>query len=91
MSINHVFYKNNLVAEIETQASIIRQQLLDELVASGSDPVVRKRRFLMLQHLSIVQAQLINKLYLFETDDPTDYLETDCVMREMYTTVSRNA
>lgn len=91
MPINHVFYKNNLITEIEKQASTIRQQLLDELVAAGSDHTVRKRRFLMLQHLSLLQAQLIDKLYQFETDNPIDYLEINWVITEMYTMVSRNA
>lgn len=91
MSINHVFYKNNLIAEIETQAAAIRQQLLDELVAAGSDSVVWKRRFRMLRHQSTLQAQLIDKIYKFETDDPTDYLELQNLNLDLLLTTSRNA
>lgn len=91
MSINHVFYKNNIIAEIETRTSVIRQELLNELVAAGSDPVVWKRRFRMLKHLNLLQAQLIDKLYKFETDNPEDYLELANLNFDLLLTTSRNA
>lgn len=91
MSINHIFYKNNLIAEIEKQASMLRQQLLNELVASGSDAVVWKRRFRMLRHQSTLQAQLINKIYNFETNDPADYLELKNLNMDLILTIYRNA
>jgi len=91
MPINHIFYKNNLIAEIESQTSTVRQQLLDELVAAGSDPVVWKRRFQMLKHLNIIQAQLIDKVYNFETDDPLDYVEMDIIHMDILLVTSRNA
>lgn len=91
MSINHVFYKNHLVAEIEKQVSITRQQLTDELIAAGSDPVVYKRRFRMLQQLNAWHAQIIIKLFNFETDDPSDYLELRYFQVDLFSVVSRNA
>lgn len=91
MPINHVFYKNHLVAEIEKQVSATRQQLTDELIAAGSDPVVYRRRFRMLQQLSTWHAQIINKLFNFETDDPADYLEIRNVMIDLHSIISRNA
>ena len=91
MSINHVFYKNHLVAEIEKQVTTVRHQLTAELVAAGSDPVVYKRRFRMLQHLNTWHAQILNKLLNFETDDKSDYLEMKYLQFDLYSVVSRNA
>jgi hypothetical protein len=91
MEINHVFYKNRIITDLEIQTTEIRLQLLSELVAAGSDPVVWKRRFRMLQHLNILHAQLIDKLFNFETDDPKDYLEFGYVRMDLLTVVSRNA
>jgi hypothetical protein len=91
MTINHVFYKNNLIAEIEKTASEIRNQLLDELYSAGSDPVLYKRRYRMLKHLHLLQAQLIDKVYNFVTDDPRDYLEMSKILTDLFITTSRNA
>lgn len=91
MSINHVFYKNHLITEIEKKVAVVRQQLTDELISAGSDPVVYKRRFRMLQQLNDWHSQIINKLFNFKTDDPDDYLEMKYVLTDMFCVVSRNA
>lgn len=91
MSINHVFYKNYLVTEIESRVAQVRQQLVDELIAAGSDPVVYRRRFRMLTQLSMWHAQIINKLFAFNTDNPADYLEFKYFMIELHSITSRNA
>jgi hypothetical protein len=91
MPINHVFYKNYLVTEIENRVAQVRQQLVAELIAAGSDPVVYRRRFRMLKQLSTWHAQTINKVFDFETDDPADYLEMRNFMIELHSITSRNA
>lgn len=91
MPINHVFYKNYLLAEIESRVGQVRQQLITELIAAGSDLVVYRRRFRMLQQLSIWHAQIIKKLFEFETDDPADYLEIRNIMIALHSITSRNA
>lgn len=91
MTINHVFYKNNLIAEINRAANEVKNQLLDELYAVGSDPVVYKRRFRMLKHLNLLQAQLIEKVYNFDTDDASDYMNLYPIKFDILSVVSRNA
>jgi hypothetical protein len=91
MTINHVFYKNYLVTEIENRVAQVRQQLIDELIAAGSDPVVYGRRVRMLQQLSTWHAQIIKKLFAFETDDPADYLEMKNFLVDLHSITSRNA
>lgn len=91
MPINHVFYKNHVLTEIESRVSQVRQQLITELIAAGSDSVVYRRRIRMLQQLSTWHAQIIKKLFDFETDDPTDYLEIRNVMIDLHSITSRNA
>lgn len=91
MTINHVFYKNNLIAEIDRVATEVKNQLLDELYAAGSDPVVYKRRFRMLRHLNLLQAQLIEKIYNFDTDNASDYIDMLPVHFDIFSVVSSNA
>jgi hypothetical protein len=91
MSINHVFYKNNLIAEIEKTALSIRTQLFEELIAAGSDQTKYKRRIRMLRHLNLIQAQLLHKVYEFFTDDPSDYLELGPIIIDLHTVTARNA
>jgi hypothetical protein len=91
MTINHVFYKNNLIAEINRAATEVKNQLLDELYAAGSDPVVYKRRFQMLKHLNVLQAQLVEKVYNFNTNNAADYLELRPVLMDIHLVTSRNA
>ena len=91
MSINHVFYKNNLVAAIETLTSEVRQQLIHNLVSAGSDPVAYKGYFQSLQQLLILHAQLINKVYIFETDDPEDYFELLPMAQNIHIISSKHA
>jgi hypothetical protein len=91
MYVNHVFYKNCLLTEIESRVAQARQKLIDELIAAGSDPVVYRRRIRMLQQLSTWHAQIINKLFAFESDDPADYLEIRGAMIDLHSITSRNA
>jgi hypothetical protein len=91
MSINHIFYKNNLIAVIETLTSEVRQQLIHNLVSAGSDPVAYKGYFQSLQQLLILHAQLIDKVYIFETDDPADYFELVAMSQNVHIISSRHA
>jgi hypothetical protein len=91
MTINHVLYKNNLIAEIDRAVTEVKNQLLNELYAAGSDPVVYKRRFRMLKHLNLLQAQLIEKVYNFTTDTAGDYLELRSIIMDIHMVTSRNA
>jgi len=91
MSINHVFYKNWLIAEIENLVSTNRQQLMAEMVAAGSDPMLYSRRLRMLKQLSLWHAAMIDKISQFETDHVQDYLETRRWMRDHMYIINRNA
>lgn len=91
MSINHVFYKNWIMAEIEDMVSRSRKQLMTELVAAGSDPVLAHRRRRMLRDLSVWHAQIIDKLHSFHTDNVQDYLNTRNFLMDHNFVINRNA
>jgi hypothetical protein len=91
MTINHVLYKNNLMYELDKKITELRNQLLEELYAAGSDPVLYQRRYNMIKHLHLLQAQLTEKIKNFVTDDARDYMEIDAVILDVYMVISRNA
>jgi hypothetical protein len=72
METNIHFYKIKLLKEFAEHCKIVRDQLIDELIINATDPIVRKRRYRMLHHLSIYESQIIQKINDFETDDPAD-------------------
>ena len=50
-----------------------RQSLLDDLIIYATDPIVVKRRFRMLRQLSRYEAQILNKIYSFDSEDINDF------------------
>jgi hypothetical protein len=91
MTINHIFYKNCLIAKIENIVAEDRKKILNDLVASGSDSELYKKNFQRLHHLSILHAQLINKVYNFNTDNAEDYMHLTPMIMDLKLTTSINA
>jgi hypothetical protein len=91
MDINHIFYKNCLIAKIENMVSEQRKKILDDLIASGSDTVAYRKNFQRLYHLTTLHAQLINKVYNFNTDNPEDYIHLVSMSMDLQLTTSVNA
>jgi hypothetical protein len=76
MEINHTFFKLRLTTELLKTTNQIRSSLLDELISLGGlDPVIRSRRYQMLQHLNQYEQQALQKIEQIKTDDVTDYFE----------------
>lgn len=57
----------------------LRIDLTDELIDNATDPVIRMRRFRMLEHLAIYESQTIEKIYLFDGDSE-DWLTSSQVV-----------
>lgn len=74
MQVNHIFYKAYLINALHQHIQPVRQQLLSELTAAGTDSVVFMRRFRMLGQLADWESQVTKKIYSFETDSAEDYL-----------------
>jgi hypothetical protein len=72
-----LFYKLKLIKKLLESTQRIRSQLFDELVTNATDPVVYKRRYRMLRHLNIYEAQLLQKIQNFETEDVNDLNDFD--------------
>jgi hypothetical protein len=52
----------------------LKKNLLQELVARATDPVIRMRRFRMLRQLNLYESQIIKKIENLETDDSYDFV-----------------
>lgn len=92
--INHQFYKTLLVNLLEEKVAPMKVMLLSELTELASDPVLWKRRFRMLKHLNEWHAQIIYKIYQFETNDVNDYASSsflETVELELKEITSKNA
>ena len=68
----------------------MREELLAEFTAAGTDTVVWMRRFRMLRQLAAWESQVIAKIYSFDSDSADDYL-IDPFVQELITVTSRNA
>lgn len=90
MTVNIDFYKLKLVQDIIQSIADARSTLLDELLIHASDPTIKMRRFRMLKQLSQFESQIIEKIWLFETDDCADLLQIN-LPKEIYSVVSRDA
>jgi hypothetical protein len=65
-----------------------RETLLAELINNATDPVKRMRRARMLSQLSMYESQIIKKIAELETDDVSDFLDSNF---EIDAIVNRNA
>lgn len=90
MKINHVFYKTYLINLLQQHITVVREELLAELTAAGTDSVVWMRRFRMLSQLAAWESQAITKIYSFDSDSSDDY-QIGPFVRELIMVTSRNA
>ena len=84
------FYKIKTIKKLLIYTTQLRTQLLDELVAHATNPVIIKRRMRMLRHVNIYENQLLEKIQAFETNDIRDLAEFDPVKNFNYS-VNRSA
>lgn len=70
---NQKFYRIKILKQFLTETANVRSTLIDELINQGTNDTVVNRRFLMLQHLSQFEAQIIQKISEFDSDDSADY------------------
>jgi hypothetical protein len=71
------FYKIKLIKRLLEHTHQLRADLLNELTANATDPVVVKRRLRMLRHVNSYESQLLKKIENFETDDMQDLVNFD--------------
>jgi aminoglycoside N3'-acetyltransferase len=72
MTSNIKFYKIKIIKKILAKTNQAQTQLLDELTANATDPIIVHRRIRMLKHLNLYENQLISKIQNFKTDDVSD-------------------
>lgn len=92
MVINNLYHRlfvtQQLVALLQNQM----QNLQQDLIANALDPIKVKRRFRMMKQLSLYQAQLLDKIPNFHSDDAKDFQRfMDHVSREVFTIVHRSS
>jgi hypothetical protein len=73
MTLNTTVLKLNLTQQVLTECFLARQSLLDDLIIYATDLVIVKRRYRMLRQLSLYEAQILNKIYNFESNDIEDF------------------
>jgi hypothetical protein len=73
MTLNTTVLKLNLTQQVLRECFRARQSLLDDLIIYATDPVIVKRRYRMLKQLSLYEAQILNKIYNFESDNIEDF------------------
>jgi hypothetical protein len=89
---NVKYYKLKLLKNLINETSLLKQQLLSELVTNATDPVIVTRRIRMLLHVNQYEAQLISKIQLFETDDYNDInVNPQVLFKELAEIVNRSA
>lgn len=80
---NHTFYKTVLVYDFLGEVAKVKQDLLNELLIYGSDPVVHMRRIRILAQLSEFESQVLYKIKNFQTNDPADYKLSNIYHQEL--------
>lgn len=90
MKKRQIFFRIRLLKELLIETQKARHQLLDELVVNATDPVVSMRRYRMLAQLSILEAQLIEKVYKIDTDCEDDLKKSIYVRRCIRYVTDRN-
>ena len=71
------FYKIKLINRLLEHTHRLRADLLQELTTNATDPVVFKRRLIMLRQVNSYESQLLQKVENFETDDMQDLVNFD--------------
>jgi hypothetical protein len=69
MPVNIKFHKIKLIIELLNYCGAVKQKLLDELIIYATDETLLKRRVRMLSQLSQYEAQLLEKIHAFDTDN----------------------
>jgi hypothetical protein len=77
VSKRQIFFRIKLLKDFLNETQKARQQLFNELVANATDPVVFMRRYRMLAQLSLLESQLIEKIYNIDTDCEDDFKGTE--------------
>lgn len=90
MSSNFEFFKLCFVHNFLSQSTLVKQQLLDELVINATDPVIRMRRIRMLHQVCEFESQILKKLETFDTDDVNDF-DAWCAIGELKSVGNRSA
>lgn len=86
MKKRQVFFRIKLLKDLLQTTQTLRQQLLDELILNATDSVVSMRRYRMLSQLSLLESQLIEKIYNIDTDCEDDLRGFDYVSYIHYVT-----
>jgi len=90
MTLNTKFFKIKLIKEFLDAVAHQHQDFLDEMMIYGTDPVVVQRRFRMLGQLAEYEAQMIQKIADFESEDANDFsFTTTSLRKELYALCNR--
>jgi hypothetical protein len=87
---NQLFFQLIALKSFLDKSAILKNKLLEELIANATNPTIRMRRFRMLEQLSVYEHQIIQKIELLETDEPFDFLDS-LIASELKKVGSRNA
>lgn len=90
MLLNTTILKLDLTKQALDQFFLTRQSLLDDLIIYATDPVVVKRRFRMLRQLSLYEAQILNKIYSFDSENINDF-SIDHIKHELSYVINKSA
>lgn len=88
MQPTYIFFRLYMLTEFMDKIKLQRETLLAELINNATDPVKRMRRARMLSQLSMYESQIIKKIAELETDDVSDFLDSNF---EIDAIVNRNA
>jgi len=69
-----IFLRLSMLRKFLSHSEKLKKNLLQELVARATDPVIRMRRFRMLRQLNLYESQIIKKIENLETDDSYDFV-----------------
>lgn len=73
MQANQTLLRIRMLDSFLKQVASHKQWLMNDLVKHATDSVIRMRRFRMLSQLCEYEAQVIQKIYNLETDNPLDF------------------
>lgn len=92
MSTNIKFYKINLVFKLLDQCATAKQTLLDELIICATDNVLVKRRLRMLYQITQYEAQILEKIYKYDTNNFNELVESwPVIQQEINNVCNRSA
>jgi hypothetical protein len=87
---NQLFFQLIALKSFLDKSVVLKNKLLEELIANATNPTIKMRRFRMLKQLCAYEQQIIEKIELLETDDPFDFLDS-LIASELKKVGSRNA